>query len=344
METPKPTSPENSHHELDDLRVLAVDDDPGSLETAEAFCTLSGFRCFATDNPEIALRLVREMLPDVVLLDIMMPRITGYEICRTLKGSPDTRLIPVVLVTSLDSREDRLVGIEAGCDDFVTKPFDRLELAARIRSLGRLRRVTENLDAAEQVLSSLARSVEAKDGTTGDHCDRLAWAGRDFGRFLGLEHPDLQVLERAGILHDIGKVGIPDAILLKKGKLTPEEWDVMRSHTVIGADLLAPLTTMRRVVPIVRSHHERWDGTGYPDRLSAGGIPYLARVFQMLDACDALVNERPYKAALTVPEALQLMAEEAAHGKWDPSLFPVFRSWAEQRASGLRSGHGIASA
>ncbi len=321
----------------DSIRVLAVDDDPGSLDTIEAFCALSGFRCFVTSDPKVAETMVRELLPDVVLLDVMMPRISGYDICRRLKESPDTRLIPVVLVTSLDTRDDKLTGIEAGCDDFVTKPFDRLELAARIRALGRVRRLTENLDAAEQVLSSLARAVEAKDGSTGDHCDRLARACGDFGNALGLEHPDIIVLEHAGVLHDIGKIGIPEAILLKEGKLTEEEWEVMKLHTVIGADLLGPLVTMKRVVPIVRSHHERWDGAGYPDGLKGTKIPYLARMFQLLDAYDALSSDRPYKKAFTHDEAIGIMTKERDQGKWDPDLFGSFAAWSVEHGGILGS-------
>ncbi len=313
--------------EGDKIRVLAVDDDRGSLDTIEAFCALSGFRCFVTSDPDVAEKMVRELMPDVVLLDVMMPGVSGYDICRRLKESSDTRLIPVVLVTSLDTRDDKLMGIESGCDDFVTKPFDRMELAARIRSLGKLRRLTENLDAAEQVLSSLARAVEAKDGSTGDHCDRLAKAGGDFGKSLGLEHPDIIILEHAGVLHDIGKIGIPEAILLKEGKLTDEEWEVMKLHTVIGADLLSPLVTMKRVVPIVRNHHERWDGNGYPDGLADADIPYLARVFQLLDAYDALRSDRPYKKAFTHEKAISIMSEECEAGKWDPNLFENFKAW-----------------
>jgi putative two-component system response regulator len=241
-----------------------------------------------------------------------------------VKANPVTRTIPVVLLTALDSREDRLRGIEAGCDDFLSKPFDRIELRARVRSLARTKRLNENLDHAETVLATLARAVEAKDGTTGDHCDRLTRNGLAFGRFLGLNRPDLQALARAGVLHDIGKVGIPDAVLLKPAKLTSEEWIVMRRHPVIGAELLAPLRTMDRVVPIVRHHHERWDGGGYPDGLEGDRIPLLARVFQVLDAFDALTSVRPYKAALGSAEALEVLAAETAQGKWDPAIIEAF--------------------
>ncbi|MEC7583666.1 MAG: HD domain-containing phosphohydrolase, partial [Planctomycetota bacterium] len=192
-----------------------------------------------------------------------------------------------------------------------------------------------NLDDAERVLESLARSVEAKDGTTGDHCDRLKWGGRAFGAHLGLSEPDIKALERAGILHDIGKVGIPDAVLQKPGKLNSEEWQLMKQHPVIGAELLAPLRTMQRVVPIVRHHHERWDGQGYPDGLAGEEIPLLARVFQLLDAFDALTSERPYKSAMTPEESLATLEKEAAEGKWDPRLLREFQAFGRQPGGDL---------
>jgi putative two-component system response regulator len=304
--------------------VLGVDDEPNALMVLEGLTLGEGHVFHGTSDASEALGLVSQHMPDVVLLDVMMPRVSGYEVCRAIKANPVTRMIPVVLLTALDSREDRLRGIEAGCDDFLSKPFDRIELRARVRSLARTKRVNENLDHAETVLATLARAVEAKDGTTGDHCDRLTRNGLAFGRFLGLNRPDLQALARAGVLHDIGKVGIPDAVLLKPSKLTSEEWIIMRRHPVIGAELLAPLRTMDRVVPIVRHHHERWDGGGYPDGLASDRIPLLARIFQVLDAFDALTSERPYKAAFTEAAAIDVLVAETAQGKWDPSIIEAF--------------------
>jgi putative two-component system response regulator len=309
--------------------VLGVDDEPNALMVLEGLTLGEGHLFHGTTDPSEAFGLVLQHMPDVILLDVMMPRISGYEICRAVKANAVTRTIPVVLLTALDSREDRLRGIEAGCDDFLSKPFDRIELRARVRSLARTKRMNENLDHAETVLATLARAVEAKDGTTGDHCDRLTRNGLAFGRFLGLNRPDLQALARAGVLHDIGKVGIPDAVLLKPAKLTSEEWVVMRRHPVIGAELLAPLRTMDRVVPIVRHHHERWDGGGYPDGLKGERIPLLARVFQVLDAFDALTSVRPYKAALGADEALALLQAETLQGKWDPSIIEAFARFCE---------------
>lgn len=304
--------------------VLGVDDEPNALMVLEGLTLSEGHVFHGTTKASEAVSLVLQHMPDVVLLDVMMPGLSGYDVCRAIKANEVTRMIPVVLLTALDSREDRLRGIEAGCDEFLSKPFDRIELRARVRSLARTKRLNENLDHAEMVLATLARAVEAKDGTTGDHCDRLTRNGVAFGRFLGLNRPDLQALARAGVLHDIGKVGIPDSVLLKPARLTSEEWIIMRKHPVIGAELLAPLRTMDRVVPVVRHHHERWDGGGYPDGLAGEHIPLLARVFQVLDAFDALTSARPYKAAFCADEATRLLVEETTQGKWDPAIVEAF--------------------
>ncbi len=313
------------------VHVLAVDDDSQALAILEAVASMAGFRYSSTARPLQCVEMIRDLEPDVVLLDAMMPERDGFQICEEIKAADDLALIPVILVTALDSKTDRMKGLEVGCDDFVCKPFDRAELTARVRSLARVRRLTENLDDAELVLESLARSVESKDGTTGDHCDRLKRAGRAFGRHLGLAGPDVRALERAGVLHDIGKIGIPDAVLLKPAKLDGDEWEVMKQHPTIGAELLAPLRSMHRVVPIVRHHHERWDGAGYPDGLSGEGVPFLARIFQLLDAFDALTSERPYKKAFTPEKAIALLDEECRDGKWDPQLFQEFAKFVAER-------------
>jgi putative two-component system response regulator len=307
-------------------RVLAIDDDPGSLKVIEAIGAIAGYDLTTSNQPKRCIELMLELEPDVVLLDVMMPEITGFELCREIKAHPDLQFIPVVLITALDSKRDLLEGLEVGCDDFMSKPFDRTILTTRIRSLARVRALTRNLDNAEKVLESLARSVESKDETTGDHCDRLTRSGMLFADHLGFNAAEKKAMGRAGVLHDIGKIGIPDAILLKPGKLNAEEWEVMKTHTTIGAELLAPLRTMRRVAPIVKHHHERWDGNGYPDGLAGEAIPKLARAFQILDAFDALTSERPYKRAFTVQESCDILAEEAESGKWDPYLLQEFLS------------------
>ncbi|MDX2231539.1 MAG: two-component system response regulator [Leptolyngbyaceae cyanobacterium bins.349] len=308
-------------------RVLVVDDHPSSRMTAVALLSVEGYDVIEADSGPAALEMVSSGNPDLILLDVMMPGMDGFEVCRRLKQDEQTRLTPIVFVTALDDRRSRLRGIEAGGDDFLTKPFDQLELSARVRSLIRQKRLNEDLDHAEQVLFSIARTIESRDPNTGDHCERLVQRGQAFGEFLGLPRNEIRDLMWGGYLHDIGKVGIPDNVLLKPGKLTAEEWEVMRQHVLIGERICQPLRTMRGVVPIIRHHHERWDGSGYPDGLVGSEIPFLAQVFQLVDIYDALTSERPYKKAFTHEEALAVLDEETAKGWRNPELIMQFKEF-----------------
>lgn len=319
-------------------KVLVVDDHPASRMTAVALLSVEGYDVLEAESGPDALESVLSGNPDLILLDVMMPGMDGFEVCRRLKQDEQTRLTPVVFVTALDDRRARLKGIEAGGDDFLTKPFDQLELSARVKSLIRQKRLNEDLDHAEQVLFSIARTVESRDPNTGDHCERLVKLGKAFGEFLGLSRTEIRDLMWGGYLHDIGKVGIPDAILLKPGKFTPEEWKIMQQHVLIGEKICQPLRTMRGVIPIIRCHHERWDGTGYPDGLAGDQIPFLAQVFQVIDIYDALTSERPYKKALTPEEALTILEEETAKGWRNPELVQKFKEFiqiSEMRCSEL---------
>lgn len=308
-------------------KVLVVDDHPASRMTAVALLSVEGYDVLEAESGPDALESVLSGNPDLILLDVMMPGMDGFEVCRRLKQDEQTRLTPVVFVTALDDRRARLKGIEAGGDDFLTKPFDQLELSARVKSLIRQKRLNEDLDHAEQVLFSIARTVESRDPNTGDHCERLVKLGKAFGEFLGLSRTEIRDLMWGGYLHDIGKVGIPDAILLKPGKFTPEEWKIMQQHVLIGEKICQPLRTMRGVIPIIRCHHERWDGTGYPDGLAGDQIPFLAQVFQVIDIYDALTSERPYKKAFTPEEALTILEEETAKGWRNPDLVQKFKEF-----------------
>ena len=305
-------------------KVLVVDDHTFSRMVACELLALEGYKVLEAENGAAAIDLVLAENPDLILLDVMMPGMDGYEVCRRLKADDHTRLIPVVFVTALDDRQARLRGIEAGGDDFLIKPFDQLELSARVKSLVHQKRLNEDLDHAEKVLFSIARTVESRDPNTGDHCERLVNQGKAFGEFLGLCRNDIRNLMWGGYLHDIGKVGISDAILLKPGKFTPEEFAVMKTHVTIGESICQPLRTMRGVTPIIRHHHERWDGSGYPDGLKGNDIPYLAQVFQFLDIYDALSSERPYKKRFTPQESIEIMQEEADRNWRNPVLMKSF--------------------
>lgn len=313
--------------EIERSKILVVDDHPASRMTAMALLSVEGYEILEADSGPAALTQVKETNPDLILLDVMMPGMDGFEVCRHLKQHDGTRLIPIVFVTALNDRRSRIKGIEAGGDDFLTKPFDHLELSARVKSLIRQKRLNEDLDHAEKVLFSIAQTVESRDPNTGDHCERLVMRGQNFGEYLELSRNEIRDLMWGGYLHDIGKVGIPDAVLLKKGRLTDEEWVIMRQHVIIGEQICQPLRTMRGVIPIIRHHHERWDGSGYPDGLKGDEIPYLAQVFQVIDIYDALTSERPYKKAFSPEKALEIMAEEMDKGWRNPQIMEQFRDF-----------------
>lgn len=300
--------------------VLVVDDQAPSRDAmADALRPLGYEVLHASDGWE-GMSLARERLPDVILLDILMPGLDGYEVCQQLKADEETRLIPIVFLTGLDSRQARLRGLEVGATDFLSKPFDLVELEVRVRNLVSFRHLTQDLDSAEQILFAVARAVETRDEQTGDHCGRLAELAATLGESLELDRESIKALGRAGYLHDIGKIGIPDAILLKPGRLTDGEWVVMRSHVEIGVSICSPLRTLRAVLPIIRSHHERLDGSGYPGGLAGADVPFLAQVFQVVDVFDALTNDRPYRKALSTEAGLQVLQGEAARGWWNAGV------------------------
>ncbi len=304
--------------------VLLIDDQAASLEAmAEALRPL-GYEVWQAIDGESGLALARDRQPDVILLDIMMPGMDGYEVCRRLKADEETRLVPVVFLTGLDTREARLTGLGVGAADFLNKPFALVELEVRVRNLVGFRRAIQDLDDAEKMVFAVARSVEARDEATGEHCDRLSRLAVRLGERLGLGGDDLKVLRRAGYLHDIGKIGIPDAILRKPGKLDAAEWRVMRSHVEIGVEICSGLRTLRSTLPVIRHHHERQDGSGYPDRLVGEAVPLLARVFQVTDVYDALTNERPYRKPLAPSGALEVIWAETRRGCWDGRIVGAF--------------------
>ncbi|GAX38492.1 response regulator [Nodularia sp. NIES-3585] len=304
--------------------VLVVDDNTASRMTAVALLSMEGYKVIEADSGISALALVKQKQLDLILLDVMMPVIDGFEVCQRLKQDEHTRLIPIIFITALNDRRSRIRGIEVGADDFLSKPFDRVELAARVKSLVRQKRLNEDLDHAEKVLFSIARAIESRDPNTGDHCERLVKLGQAFGEYLNLSRHQIRDLMWGGYLHDIGKVGIPDAVLLKKDNLSPEDWEIMKQHVLIGERICLPLRSMRGVLPIIRHHHERWDGSGYPDGLKGNDIPALAQIFQIIDIYDALTSERPYKQPLTSQEAISTIKRETDLGWRNPQLVQQF--------------------
>src|SRR5258707_3345433 len=322
--------------------ILVADDQAANRELLEELLTPQGCKVVTVADGAAALEELTRAQFDLVLLDVMMPHLNGFEACERIKNNPDTYLIPVIVVTALSNKQDRLEGIKVGADDFLSRPVDRTELLARVRSLLKLKLRTDELERAESVLFTLARSIEGKDPYTRGHCERLAEYSARLSEQLNLPQEQLVALRRAGIVHDVGKVAIPDAILLKPGRLSPEEWTIIREHSVIGERICAPLKSFRLVLPIIRHHHEKLDGSGYPDGLRGDAIPVTARVLQIVDVYDALTTERPYKKAFSITEALETMKQEVSKGWWDPHIFDQFERLVRSDSAGLLSRVAVA--
>jgi putative two-component system response regulator len=320
--------------DLPGRRALVVDDEPAIRSTLRRLLMAEGLEVETAADGSEGLGLARSMQPDIVLLDVMMPHVDGFAVCRSLKSDPETRLIPVVLLTGLGASEDRIRGIEAGADDFLTKPFDRAEFLARVRSLLRSKSYLDELERAESVVLTLARSIEGKDPYTEGHCERLAEYASALATSLDLPEDQVTALRRAGIVHDVGKIAVPDAILLKPAPLTDAEWTVMRRHPVVGERICQGLKSFRPVLPIIRHHHEHRDGSGYPDGLASDAIPLTARILQVVDVYDALTTDRPYRRALPADEALRIIDVETKRGWWDPTVVGAFTGWLANRPAG----------
>jgi putative two-component system response regulator len=312
--------------------VLVVDDMRQNLDLMCRVLTAEGYAVWAAADGVAALKAMQRHKPDLVLLDVMMPGLDGFEVCRQIKGDPQTRLTPVVLLTASNGHDDRIQGIEAGADDFLSKPPDWQELVARVRSLVRLKAYTDEMDSAESLIVTLALTIEARDAYTEGHCERLARYATAMGQRLGLGEEDLAALYRGGFLHDLGKIGVPDAILLKAGRLTPAEVRLMQRHTILGDSLCSHLQSLRRVRPIVRQHHERLDGSGYPDGLRGDAISMGAQIMGVVDVFDALTTTRPYRLELTAAEACGVLMQEVERGWRSRSLVETLAGLAAEDA------------
>jgi putative two-component system response regulator len=321
--------------------ILIVDDLADSREILEEILTAPQHHLLlAASGPE-ALAQAAAHTPDLVLLDVMMPGMDGFEVCRRLRAEPRTAEMPIILLTALDDREARLKGFEAGADDFVSKPVDRTELRARVRTITRLNRyhalIEERRRSVEQALRTAhevayaydstlegwARALDLRDKETEGHSRRVTELSVRLAQALGFSEEAITHVRRGALLHDVGKLGIPDRILLKPGKLTDEEWAIMKLHPTYAFEWLAPIEYLRPALDIPHYHHERWDGTGYPDGLCGEQIPLAARIFAVVDVWDAMTNDRPYRAGLPLDEVREHIRSQAGR-HFDPRVVEVF--------------------
>ena len=321
---------------LDRELVLVAEDDAANRALLSRLLERAGYRSITVGDGRDAIRAATDERPDLVLLDVGLPGMNGLDVCRRLRADPRTVALPIILVTGQTASRDVVAGLDAGADDFVRKPYDEAELMARVRSVLRLARVTAEMVGAHGVIAALANAVEAKDSTTELHCQRLAGLAHQLGMQAGLEPAGLKGLVFGALLHDIGKIGVSDAILTKAGPLSREEWAEMRLHPLIGERICEPLATAAQFAPIVRHHHERWDGKGYPDGLRGDAIPMGARIVGLVDAYDAIIHDRPYRPARTIAEALEEVRSEAGR-QFDPALVALFLPIVEHEGFELRT-------
>ena len=326
----KTNYPAVNHSPQISAQVMVVDDRPLSRMTVVDLLTVEGYEVLESEGESAILESVAELQPDLVLLDAMLPESNGFQVCRQIKTDIRTKDIPVVLMTVGDRREHRLQVMEAGADDFLVKPLDRLELSTRVRTLIDRKRLNEGLDQTKQVLFSIAKAVESRSTDRGGSSARVVDLVKSFGEYLEVSSEAIENLVFAAHLHDIGTIAIPDSVMLKKGELTPQETELVKQHVLIGEKICQPLRNRRGVLPIIRHHHERWDGSGYPDRLSKGAIPFLAQVFQIIDIYDALTSDRHHKQAYSPREALEIIAEETTKGWRNPSLVAKFTAFVHE--------------
>jgi putative two-component system response regulator len=316
--------------------VLVVEDDASNRTLLRALLEREGHLVMTANDGEAAIRAVGEHEPDVILLDIGLPRLDGLEVTRRLRLNPAFRTVPIILLTGRTDLEDMVAGLDAGADDFMPKPFRRPELLARIRASIRMRRAVLAMETAKSVVAALASAVEAKDATTELHCQRLASLAATLGERVGMPQSQLEALAYGALLHDVGKIGIPEAILSKTNGLTDEERIVLRRHPEIGERICLPLASARDFAPIVRHHHERWDGAGYPDGLSGVEIPLGARIVSLVDAYDAMTHDRPYRSAGSTALAIEELIRERGR-QFDPELTVAFIGLVESSIVGPSS-------
>jgi putative two-component system response regulator len=318
--------------------ILIVDDDPAGRQTLESILDEQGYQLEMAENGLQAIEMAHKFLPDVILLDVMMPDMDGFEVCQRIRSEPTLAEIPIIMLTALDDRKSLLDGLEAGADDYITKPYDRFELRARLIGITRLNRYRkllddrtnieqahlQLLDAYDATIEGWSRAMDLRDKETEGHTKRVTILSDKLARLAGIGEEELLFIRRGALLHDIGKLGVPDAILLKPEPLSDEEWDVMRKHPQYAYDMIHPIEYLRPALDIPYCHHEKWDGSGYPRGLKGEEIPLPARIFAIIDVWDALTSDRPYRPAWGKQKAMEYINEESGK-QFDPHIVELFK-------------------
>ena len=305
-------------------RILVIDDNVTNVELLEAYLCAADYEVLTANNGHAGLEMAIKEDPDLLLLDIMMPGLDGYQVCTQLKNNEKTRFIPIIMITALTEIEDKIKGLNAGADDFLSKPFNKHELMARVRSLLRIKSLHDDLDSSEDIILTLALALEAKDPYTKGHSERVATLATNLAKNIGLSDRVQDRIHKAGILHDIGKIGVSGKVLSKKGALQSNEYEDVIAHPSMGATICQPLKSLSDIIPMIKHHHERYDGNGKPDGLAGNEIPLGARIISIADAYDAMTSTRPYRKAMAKKVALRIFEKEINNGQWDQELVTHF--------------------
>jgi len=312
--------------QTDKIRIIVADDSPTSIVIIKNFLVKQGYEVYTACEGQEALSLVNTINPDLVILDIMMPKITGLEVCKTIKTSDKTRFIPVIILTASDSKNHRNQAIRMGANDYLNKPCDRVELKLKVESLLKLKNAIDELESAGNIILALAKAVEAKDKYTKGHAERVSLYGSKIAKKLNLSEQQVRGIITAGMLHDIGKIGIPDEILNKPGKLSEREYDLIKQHPTIGQEICNPIKSFNNIKTIIRHHHERLDGTGYPDGIAGEDIDIETRIIAVADIYDALTTDRVYRSAMDDKTACVILKDDVLNGKLDKKVVNALES------------------
>jgi cyclic di-GMP phosphodiesterase len=305
-------------------KILIVDDNKTNVELLLAQLKPYSYELIPAYDGHSALKIIEENPPDLVLLDLMMPQLSGYEVCKQIKTNKKTQFIPVIVITALKELEDKIKAIEMGADDFLMKPFNKIELVTRVKSLLKLKELYDDVDSSETIIFTLAEMLEAKDVYTRGHSERVAKYSVLLARHIGLSEADQELIRRGALLHDVGKIGVRELILNKPEKLSQEELTHIRSHPARGCEICKALKSLSPVLPIIRHHHERVDGLGYPDGVSGKDLTIGPRLVSIADSYDAMTSNRPYRRGIPPLEALKIFERERESGQWDPQLVDQF--------------------
>lgn len=316
-------------------RVVVADDSYLILKKLEVFLTDLGCRVFLARDGQYALELIERVNPDLIILDIYMPEASGLEVCKTVKNNDRTCLIPVIILTSSMAHSDKIMAISAGANDFMTKSYEPIELRLRVESLLKLKHAVDQLENANNIIRSLAKAVEVKDKYTEGHAERVSLFATQIGRKMGLAEKQVKDITMAGLLHDIGKIGILDTILNKNGRLTDEEFNAIKCHPVIGEEICSPIKSFDRVKRIIRHHHEKLNGKGYPDGIGGSEIDVETRIMTVADIYDALTSDRSYREAISQDTAFAILGDSVMKGELDEDIVKILKSIVDTDETGL---------